>query len=421
MTALALRGAQDIHFLSNIDLTVFRILYRRHTNFQIGELVMPFQSNATFGRNRITGQLQRSGDLLAAVYLYVLLDQITYTVPGNYDPTVPNAAWYVDAIGHAMLLDQDITIGHTEFDDQNGEYLELHDCLMAPPEKLLHEMSGHAETDGQLMSNSLNQQHLYIPFRFWFSKWIEQALPMVALYWHDVNVNLSTRPIAQLVKYAGAITSADVTVPADPLDMHMLCNYVYLDRAERAAFANGKHEYLFEQMQFLGEVAHPSTEATNNINIRFNHPVNELIWVCQQDAKIASLDWFDFSGKSTSSLHPVVTTFDVPQDPFLTGQIELNNHDRTIEHPAQYYRTVQPYQAHSRFPHRWVYCYSFSTHPEGLLDSGSVNFSRMDSAFLRLTFPTDAVLGWTGQVRVYARSKQVAKVNAGMMGVKYGG
>jgi hypothetical protein len=406
----------DAWTTSNREFTFWIAKYLRHTNFAVAELQMPFQNNATFGRNRITAQLMRSGDLLNGCYIYASIDPIAYDgTPGSYDIslTPPAAAWYVNSLGHAMIRDVKLIIGNTEFDTHTGEFLELSDQLMAPPEKLLGEMDGHYNTVQQLIFAAQNQQHLYTPMRFWFNRFHEQALPMVSLYWHEVDLYLSTRSIDDLTVVSGGAVG-HVTVPQDPAEMHMLCNYVYLDRPERAAFANGKHEYVFRQTQFLGEEAHPATSASQNHNIRFNNPVTEIIFVCQQDAHVAAKDYFEYGGipEGAPDVHAA--------DPIRSAQILLNNQERTIMHPARYYRLVQPWQCHSRVPNGFIYCYSFAKDPENLLETGSVNMSRMDSAVLRVLYKTGAQ-AWPGQFRCYATSIQITKVNAGMMGVKFGG
>jgi hypothetical protein len=59
-------------------------------------------------------------------------------------------------------------------------------------------------------------------------------------------------------------------------------DYVYLDTEERRRFAQQTHEYLIEQLQFTG--AESITSSSNKIQLNFNHPVKELIWICQRDS-----------------------------------------------------------------------------------------------------------------------------------------
>ncbi|MDD5755573.1 MAG: major capsid protein, partial [Methylococcales bacterium] len=159
-------------------------------------------------------------------------------------------------------------------------------------------------------------------------------------------------------------------------------------------------------------------------SIRFNHPVQEIIWVCQRDTQVvggpaAGNHWFDFTGVPFNE-----SGFGVTHDtaPFERATIFLNNHDRTIDHFADYYRHVQQWEKHSRLSpaNRWVYCYSFGLRPENMLDTGSTNMSRLDAAVVRITYPSVASgRSWTGRTRFYGRSRNLAKNTIGMMGIKF--
>lgn len=418
---VALRGPQDVYMLATNDHTFWKTTYARHTNFAITELEQNFQMTAGYGMNRVIGKIGRNGDLCSGVYLYTELPAITYVdAPPVYDLSTNTWASYVNAFGHALIDRLVALIGGSDFDTQYGEVMELMEALMAPPEKLMGEQNFRFFSPAGAAASSTHPNRLWTPFKFWFCKFYEQALPLIALYWHDVEIELSTRPLSQLVMYgsSGLCGPANVSIPTAPTRMTMLVNYVYLDRAERAAFADGEHEYVFDQIQYLGPQSVHTGDGTIQHNIRFNHPVQELLWVCQRTAATVLNDWFNFGGMPDPGAQALDTR---TSDPFLRAKITLNGHDRTIEHPAPYYRLVQPWQAHSRYPasDRMVYCYSFAIRPEELLDTGSVNFSRFDNAYLNITYNSSVPLQWDGVTRIYARNKNVLKITVGMAGKKF--
>lgn len=426
MVQIGVRGPQDCYLLAPHDLTFWKAAYPRHTNFAMTELEIPYENLAGYGRTHITARVRRAGDLLSQVYKYDRVTPIGYDgAPGCYDETtVPiSAAWYTDALGHAMIQNIAVNIGNHQFDRHTGEFLELLSSLTDAPERLLGEQIGKYATQIERIYAGQNTQHLFTPLRFWFNRFYEQALPMVGLYWHDVDIVVDQRPVAELYHTSGGATG-HTTVPADPIESHLLGNFVYLDKGERASFASGKHEYIFDQVQFLGEETHTAATTVQQHTIRYNHPVGEIIWVCQRDDLVtggpaAGNHWFEFQGVpfNESGFGPVHDT-----DAFETASILLNNHNRTIEHRAHYYRLVQPHERHTRSlaPNRWAYSYAFGLRPEHILDTGSVNMSRMDQAILRITYPTVASgRSWTGRTRIYGRSKNVAKVCIGMMGIKF--
>ena len=424
---LALRGMMDSYLQAPNEFTFWKTNYRRHTNFSMTEIEVPFCNTAGYGRNKITSKIGRNGDLLAQMYLHVVIDRIQYTDAGaSYNPAAspPAYAYYTNSLGHALIREVSINVGNTEFDKHYGEYLELLEILMAPSDRQNRELISRWSSELEQSYASQNDQTLYIPMKFWFNRFYEQALPMISLYWHDVDLYLSTRPLSELWGVSGA-AAGNITVPTDPSTMQLICNYVYLDRPERTAFANNPHEYVYDEVQYLGEEPHSATQSSQRLNIRYNHPVQELIWVCQRDAVLANNEWFNFTGPSTGA--PEV----FPRDPFTTAQIFLNNNERTIQHPSIYYRLVQPLQHHNRLPDSFVYNYSFALHPEELQSSGSANFSRYDNASLNITFPTGTVafpdnptdpvqtVGWDGRTRIYARNKNVMKLVSGMAGKKF--
>ena len=372
----------------------------------------------------MTAKFPRAGDLLSQVYLYDEIAPITYDDASHYNTvSVPiSAAWYTDALGLAKIKEAELQIGQHTFDKQTGEYMEMVDSIMAPPEKALGSMIGKYPTVVDRIYASQNTQRLYTPFRWWFCNFLEQSLPMLGLYWHDVNTIITQRPLSELYHVSGDAVG-HVTVPTSPNETYLLALYVYLDKIERASFANGKHEYIFGQVQYLGEDPHRSTDSAQNHSIRYNHPVQEILWVMQRSDLVnggptVGNNWFSYQGMPANEAG-VGPTHDTA--PFDRATILLNNHERTIDHYADYYRHVQQWEKHSRLSasNRWIYGYSFGLRPENLLDTGSTNMSRMDQAIVRVTYPTSATRSWTGSVRFYGRSRNLCKNTIGMMGVKF--
>lgn len=436
LTQIAAKGPQDKWLTCDAIITFWKGGYRRYTTFALCEIEQTFNGQVGFGR-RMVATLSRSGDLVAQTYLHMELAPVTYLAPAPpvstavFVPGIDGASW-TNAVGHAMITEARVEIGGHEFDRQTGEYLQIWEELSAPPEKLLTEMTGFRFTVAALMSAALVTQFLYVPLRFWFNRFYEQALPLIALQYHEVRIHIDTRAATQLQVLYGAFAdpalpanAALAVFPTDPDNMILLVNYVFLDTMERRMFAQQAHEYLIDQVQFTGAESHQATVSTLNSRQIFNHPTQEIIWVGQQSqfadgitnpfgATPNGKDYFNYNGQ------PDVNGF--PTDPFLNAQIDLNGHDRTLNHPIQYYRLVQPYEHHTRFPLGKVYLYSFALYPEDVKPSGSVNMSRIDNVNMRFTFPTVTVpanLQWTGEVRIYARSKNVMKIVSGMAGLMY--
>lgn len=430
---VALKGVQDIYLISPSDDTFWKTEYTRHTNFAVGEIDMPFMNTPGFGRQKFSANAQRAGDLLVQMYVVCDLPRIVYPKVNDqfqfFDPSADTYVTWVNAFGHALFNDISVSIGNQMYDTQLSEFMEAWESLSAPANRELGKIIGRYSDLSACALAALRDQTLYVPLRFWFNRFNEQALPLVALYWHDVNFTFSTKPLSQLYIASnvgagdisvGEPSATKVYVPNAVNDMHLLCNLVYLDRPERAAFANSRSEYIIDQVQFLGSESINTTSNQVNHSIRFNHPIQELIWVYRRTEATAANDWFNFWGNSTRN---DVIPETLVTDPFRSASILINNHVRTQDMPAVYYRTIQPLQAHSRIPSddRAVYCYSFALKPEEMLHNGSVNMSRMDNATLRVTYHSDSDLtpAINGSIFIFARNKNVIKVTVGMAGTKF--
>jgi hypothetical protein len=143
--------------------------------------------------------------------------------------------------------------------------------------------------------NALPETTLYVPFQFWYCRNPGLALPLIALQYHEVKINLDIRPIDECLWAVGSLscgagvrTSAGgkvVTAYNQSLVAASLyVDYVFLDTDERRRMAQNPHEYLIEQLQFTGDESVGSS--SNKIKLNFNHPVKELIWIVQPDSNV---------------------------------------------------------------------------------------------------------------------------------------
>lgn len=435
---LALRGPQDVLTMSPREGSHFRAVYSRHTNFASGEAEQATNNTPAWGRSKIQTTISRAGDLLSQMYIYMELPRITYPDPGLFSPTSGVFTSWVNGIGFAMINEISCNIGQHEFDTQDGRYMYMRELVAAHPNKELGEEIGLFDNLTEAALHSLVPQKLHIPLQFWFNNWLEQSLPTIGLYWHEIRMDLSLRPQAELLR-VGWGGAGGATAPTNFDELHYLCNFQYLDRPERAMFANQKLEHVFVQTQFLGQESYLSTDTFKQVNIRWNQPVTDLMYVFQTEESIAAHDWLSFYGVRFAPLPPVAGVFPAATmyaPPYQTAQVFLNNNARTTELPVEYLTTIPANRGHYRVPHgKFVSTYPFGTEVDGLLHSGSVNFSRMDTANIRFKLWGSAAPAWSydpafplvptakswahdGRIYVYARNFNLGKVSLGMMGVK---
>jgi hypothetical protein len=264
---------------------------------------------------------------------------------------------------------------------------------------------------------------LYIPLGFFYSRNPGSALPLIALQYHEVKIDLQWNE-AQLI--AGNYNNASAL--PQPVQAAIYVDYVYLDVEERRRFAQQSHEYLIEQVQFNEDKGVSSYN--NRIDLTFNHPVKELVWVVQPtsytNCKYA---------KKAAPLDTRMKPFTYPADAVETQWLQINGQDRMDRRYGDYFNQPQMYQHHtglgatiqstSGLPvhQRGIYMYSFALRPEEHQPSGTCNFSRIDTATIvmnmsgNLTINEDNDATW--DVRVYAVNYNILRIMSGMAGLAY--
>jgi len=336
-------GAQDVYLTGNPQITFFKVVYRRHTNFA-QECIEQTFSGAVGANKRVTATLARNGDLVKEIYAHLSLSS------SANDAT--NALKWAE-----------VEIGGQTIDKQYSEWMDIYNQLF--------------ETNHDYRLALCKQTGtVHIPLRFWFNRNPGLALPLIALQYHEVKVNISLA------------TNNSIDTGS------LLVNYVYLDTDERRRFAQVSHEYLIEQVQHTGSET-LSGAGNNKITLNYNHPVKALFW------------------SSSVELEKM--------------KLQLNGHDRAAEQGDLYYRVLQPYESglgHSKVmksDRTWddlgadshVYMYSFALKPGEHQPSGTCNFSRIDNAVLNMTGSNGAT------VDVHALNYNVLRIMSGMGGLAY--
>ena len=302
-------GAQDLFLTGTPEITYWKVSYRRHTNFAMESIEQTFQGQADFGR-RVSAVMSRNGDLAYRVYLQVTLPEINQEL---HDGNV-YARW-LDYIGEQLVSQVEVEIGGQRIDRQYGDWMHIWNQLTMSSEqqKGYWKMIGHttqltyitdptfADIAGPCAASggpaqvcaprkALPETTLYVPLQFWFCKNPGLALPLIALQYHEVKVNLDLRPIGECLWAVKELYAASGSVQVSQAYQQSLVaaslyiDYIFLDTDERRKMAQNPHEYLIEQLQFTGDESVGSS--SNKIKLNFNHPCKELIWVVQPDANV---------------------------------------------------------------------------------------------------------------------------------------
>ena len=406
---LIAKGDQDTYLTVNPQITFFKMVYKRHTNFSIETLEQVVDGTVNFGK-KITCLIGRQGDLIHKIFFKVKLiapsNFITLSSSANYSNWINN-------IGYALIESVVLKIGGTEIDTHYSEWFDIWNEL-TDFKMYQYDLIGKKVDPRELEFVETNTNEYYIPLNFWFNKNPGLALPLIALQYHEIKLEINLREIGSLVTTNETITSTSGTFSQN--EFKVFVDYIYLDEDERQKFAQNKHTYLIEQVQ---QENHTNLSTNSNIKLRFRHPVKELIWALRhKDRALKSTtpalnfkasstngnDWFNYCGTSVNTNLGLNT-----YDPFSRANLELNGQDRFELKDALYFRRYQPYVYHSRIPQKHIYCYSFALDPEKSQPSGTCNFSRLDSKKLILK----NIVSTDFELLVFAVNYNILNIEAG--------
>ena len=415
-------GAQDIYLTGNPQITFFKVVYRRHTNFSMEAIEQTFSGTADFGKS-VTATISRNGDLVYRMYLEHNAD--IKSAGGSDDVSI--GCDY----GSHLMKEMELEIGGQRIDRHYGHWHSVWSQLTEKNEggdnsTLFNMMTGNGMGANDQLGNfngwtfsdtaHTGTGRFWIPLYFWFCRNPGLALPLIALQYHEVKVKITFETVARLAienhdddesDFAGGTQTGASAGTGNTFDLW--ADYIYLDTDERRRFAQVSHEYLIEQLQF-------ENKSGGTMDLNFNHPVKELIWAGVDDRSLAN------AGVATDAT-------DVYQRAALssaltdTFQLKLNGHDRFAARDTRYFTRTQVWEHHTGYGDTQlaiqantisdtIAVYSFALKPEEHQPSGTCNFSRIDNAQLVQS-------GSATAVNIYAVNYNVLRIMSGMGGLAY--
>lgn len=584
-------GAEDLFLTGNPQISFFKVVYRRHTNFATEFIEVEFDAKPTFDPVKPTTmkvKIPRHGDLISKLFLVYDLPAIVSStslnaMPGPYqvspteledDPAGQGFKWVKD-VGNRIINTIQLTVGGQVIDKLYGQWLSIWNDLTIPDSKknyykamigntpvltnpdqlngLTHitnncakctttssDLHPTAGTDPNF--NYIPRQRLYIPINLWFTEHPGLSLPLIALQYIDVEIQVEFNPLNELytikspapdeILYlhpclnAGSCSAtytrddretfrrayytdispknffenftpniSGVTTPNNyerffgdttyseytmfnyfvgrgieaennvisgwSQNCYFLAEYVYLDDDERIRMAQNSHEYLITHThrEYFSGLSGQNT----TVDLKFHHPVKELIWCFQHDVVSyfnkwntytfdqimrsfanTALDWqfYERIPQNTAS-----NSFDNGFNIMYNGSLNLNGHERFKPRDSNYFAYVEPFLRHNGDMTRTIqhvytplsesvqgsastavpqlinvkglesgiYVYSFALEPEQVQPTGSCNFSRINKAQMKFDIRGgSSETSVTYDLYVYARSFNVFRVIGGV-------
>ena len=372
LVQLVAKGSQDVFLTGNPQISYFKTVYRRYTNFATECIQQRVDGDVKQG-STITSKLSRDGDLISNIYFEFESQETDY--PNN--------------LGNYMFEKVDLLIGDQLISSLTGHYMYINSLLTQDYTKNLKYiiMMNPPETGkiGRLM----------IPLPFWFCNNPGQAIPLIALQYNEVVLNIEFKKFINNI-YQNIFNNSTSEVWVE---------YIYLDTDERRRFAQVSHEYLIEQVQ----VTDAFVEKTTVVDVKFNNSIKELIFAC---------DWYGINYKNDNTGDIIKEQSDIPPlGNYLTNlSMTINGHNLFKKNRSlNYFTRTQIYDKHSGFgrvinrssnlykPYikniindkffeidndkyltDYIGVYSFALRPEEHQPTGTLNFSTVNDC--KMTF-----------------------------------
>lgn len=482
---IAAIGRQNDYINRNPDFTLFSTSFQKYTQFAEDWEWQDPQGVLTFGSQKAPTTISRYGDLISDLMVWFSLPPLqapadgawnAYTtqiddpsgaVDSNGDPVqvtvtrhYPTGAYWVNAIGYALISEIVLEMGSQDIDTLYSDYLFLWEELTQRPGARIRESIGRfdfSETvEDDMIEFSSKQRDLFVQIPFFFAKYFLErglSIPLVALTFHEVKIKISFATVSDVtcvVVQNGSdanfrdkwtlIESGPQAIPinkntglplgATDLVCKLLVTYVYLDVDERDSFTQRDHEMLIPILQKQTNTLATAGMTQDSLKLYFNHPSNYLLWVIRpQDYKtnagrrrysVGHKDWADYSAQVPNASLP----WGDVTDPITNATLRLNSHERWPENmTSSFFRVTIPQLKWENTPSGYLYVFNFSTAGGVYNHTSTLNFSRIEHTQLDFKYANGQ--GSSSQqikpsdILLFVESYNLLVVKNGLSGLKY--
>jgi len=504
-------GEQDIFLTQNPQITFFKVVYRRHTNFSVEQIPQIFRHTPNFGK-KVSCVLSKSGDLISNICLAITLPKIPqiFNTDGSID-NLTKFAW-IRKIGYGIIKEIEIEIGGQSIDKHYGEWLNIWAELNNNPSDL-NKAIGNV-SDLYSYSSEKQEYQLFIPLQFWFCRKSSLALPIMCLQYNDVKINLELadvstcytvsptnyivikndlvnfKPYEYIYQTVGTITSTGIFSHFDPVtkrlyyikisstplvaindenfynystiqqqslideyaihgytsnyaadayintlttavssisytyntfkniritNCFLLIDYIFLDDEERIKFYKVEHEYLIDQLIYVG--ATTLDGVNRNVKIGLINPCKFIVWTSQFNYLINQNinDLFNYTDSHIYNS----SNKQIGDSIIKSATILLNGRDRMSRQDEIYYNCIQPLQCFDYAPDIGINVYSFGLFPSQPQPSGACNMSKIDNMQISLTLSSRVSLSNTVTFKCYGLTTNIFRIVSGIGGIVF--
>lgn len=185
-------GEENIVLSENPQISFFKIVYRRYTNFSIETIRVNFLYETNFGK-KYTVEISKIGDLLHKMWLVLELPDIPIIYNFNNDVDNKIKFKWTKKLAYAIIDYVELEIGNQIISKQWGEWMAvLQELNWNNFNSSIDEYIGNTPelTTYQHLNKNFNSKTLYIPLWFWFCNNAGSALPLLCLEYVSVRFNI---------------------------------------------------------------------------------------------------------------------------------------------------------------------------------------------------------------------------------------
>ena len=456
---LSVKSDSDNYLVGNPQFTYFKSVYKRHTNFSIDyqSIKLYGDTENVFGK-KLYINVPKNGDLVHRMFLTF---EVEVGINADLEQIAPLGYNYIDYI--------ELYIGGQLIDKHTGEYLAIYHEQFSDSSKSI----GIANMVGiQNNTNDSTKKLITLPLRFWFNNDVGLSLPLIALQYSDIKIDIKFNDKNKVNKFSSSqpgVSGISIN------NIALLSEYIFLDKEERNMFSSKTHEYLITQLQssqlntipryteLYSKYYDPGSGIKKEkleklrfkVNMRFSYPIKQIIWGIQDliSKKVSNNTpsiYMDYENEGIFKYN--MWNNHTPGSEQMTYcNIIINNKELMEEMPADFFRYIQPITYGQGHGINYIdlntvvdtnnpkmdelqlskglgfYSYSFALKPKNFQPSGSLNFSKLDNIQLKFGIrkthekddTTDNINQNSKMISLYAINYNILKISSGMCGLAF--
>ena len=481
---IAAVGRQNEYLNKDPAFTLFKTSHNKYTNFAEDFEWNDMNGVITFGAQKAPATISRYGDLITDLHVWFSLpplaapadgpwnvlrdasDNIIYNLDESGNPITSSpeycvtGAYWVNAIGYALIQEISLEIGSQDIDTLYSDYLFLWEELTQRPGARILESIGKFEwnslVEDEMMEFASKQRELFVQIPFFFNKYFLEkglAIPLISLTYHEIKIKISFASVADvtavvyqnpnkdpvnasrwyLVETGPEVTPKNLltntTLQSTDLVAKLLITYIYLDVDERNALSQADSEIVVTTLQRQQNTISTTGMTQDSLKLYFNHPSNFIMWVIRpQNFKksegrrrysVGFKDHFDYTARK--GINTTFLPYGDCQDAITSATLKLNSHERWPENmSAQFFRVVQPLLKFENVPTSFLYVFVFAVAGGTWNPTSTLNFSRIEHTQLDLKYNTsNADPIQPSDILLFVESYNLLVVRQGMAGLRF--